>query len=195
MNSLKKRDFITNQRSRKEIISRAPALAGFYRYTGALTMTGLTFEEYVELKLMPPKHVDRAFVMAAEHMRDEAFPMSLAKAAWYVRTRGYDCRPQSLELLGQTANDCSGGCRRLNASRFRCRLRLLKAARPLCNLRRSVARSWRQLGIFPPSAKGRRRTRNWEVRHPGTGIRPTLRDASCSASRRSGCRYHLHSLR
>ena len=60
---------------------------------------GLTFEEYVELKLMPPKHADRAFVTAAEHMRDEAFPMSLSQAAWHVRTRGYDCRPQSLELL------------------------------------------------------------------------------------------------
>jgi hypothetical protein len=60
---------------------------------------GLTFEEYVELKLMPPKHADRAFVTAAEHMRDEAFPMSLAQAAWHVRTRGYECRPESLELL------------------------------------------------------------------------------------------------
>ena len=27
---------------------------------------GLTIEEYVELKLMPPKHSDRAFVTAAE---------------------------------------------------------------------------------------------------------------------------------
>ncbi len=60
---------------------------------------GLTFEEYVELKLMPPNHADRAFVTAAEHMRDEAFPMSLSQAAWHVRTRGYDCRPESLELL------------------------------------------------------------------------------------------------
>ena len=60
---------------------------------------GLTFEEYVELKLMPPKPADRAFVTAAEHMREEAFPMSLSQAAWHVRTRGYDCRPQSLELL------------------------------------------------------------------------------------------------
>jgi hypothetical protein len=48
---------------------------------------GLTFEEYVELKLMPPKHADRAFVTAAEHMRDEAFLMSLDKAAWHVRMR------------------------------------------------------------------------------------------------------------
>ena len=28
---------------------------------------GLTFEEYVELKLMPPKHADRPFVMAAAY--------------------------------------------------------------------------------------------------------------------------------
>ena len=33
---------------------------------------GLTFEEYVELKLMPPKHADRAFVTAAEQLRDGA---------------------------------------------------------------------------------------------------------------------------
>jgi hypothetical protein len=30
--------------------------------------TGLTFEEYVELKLMPPKHADRAFVTAGVKM-------------------------------------------------------------------------------------------------------------------------------
>lgn len=60
---------------------------------------GLTFDEYVELKLMPPKHADRAFFTATEYMRDEAFPMSLSQAAWHVRTRGYDCRPESLELL------------------------------------------------------------------------------------------------
>ncbi len=60
---------------------------------------GLTFDECVELKLMPPKQADRASLTAAAHMRDEAFPMSLPQAAWHVRTRGYDCRPQSLELL------------------------------------------------------------------------------------------------
>ncbi len=38
---------------------------------------GLTLDENVELKLIPPTHADRAFVTAAEHMRDEAFPMSL----------------------------------------------------------------------------------------------------------------------
>jgi hypothetical protein len=54
---------------------------------------GLTFDEYIELKLMPPKHSERAFVTAAEHMRDKAFPMSLFQVAWYMRTRGYDCRP------------------------------------------------------------------------------------------------------
>lgn len=42
---------------------------------------GLTFEEHVELRLIPLKHADRAFVTAAEHMLDEAFPMSLAQAA------------------------------------------------------------------------------------------------------------------
>jgi hypothetical protein len=61
-------------------------------------MTGLTFDEYVELKLMLPKHVDRAFVTAAEHMRERLFTFSLSQAAWHVRTRGYDCQAQSLEL-------------------------------------------------------------------------------------------------
>ena len=66
-----------------------------------LMAIGLTFEEYVEMKLMPPKHAVRAFVTAAEHMRDEAFPMSLAQAAWHARTRdhAYGRRLESLELL------------------------------------------------------------------------------------------------
>ncbi len=60
---------------------------------------GLTCEKYDELKLMPPHHADRGFVTVAEHMRYKAFPKSLAQAAWHVRTRGYDCRLESLELL------------------------------------------------------------------------------------------------
>ncbi len=51
-------------------------------------MTGLTFEEYVELKLMPPKHADRAFVTAAEHMRERVFTIFLSQASWDVPTRG-----------------------------------------------------------------------------------------------------------
>lgn len=50
--------------------------------------TRLTFEEHVELKLMQPKHADRAFVTAAEHMRERDFTISLSKASWHVRTRG-----------------------------------------------------------------------------------------------------------
>ena len=59
---------------------------------------GLTFEEYVELKLMPPKHADRAIVTAAEHMRDEAFSMSLPQAAWHVQTCGNSTNPLELDL-------------------------------------------------------------------------------------------------
>jgi hypothetical protein len=49
---------------------------------------GLIIEVYVEFKLMQPKHADRAFVTAAEHMRERVFTISLSKASWHVRTRG-----------------------------------------------------------------------------------------------------------
>lgn len=60
---------------------------------------GLTFDEYFELKLMPPKRADRVFSQAAEQMRDEMFPLDLVSAANHLRTRGYDCRPATLETL------------------------------------------------------------------------------------------------
>lgn len=59
---------------------------------------GLTFEGYVELKLMPPKHADRAFVTAAEHMRDEAFSMSLPHAARHAQSCGISTNPLELDL-------------------------------------------------------------------------------------------------
>jgi len=40
----------------------------------------LTSEGYGACSLMPPTRADRAFVSAAEHIKDEAFPMSLAQA-------------------------------------------------------------------------------------------------------------------
>ena len=63
--------------------------------------TGLTFAEYVELKLQPHSNADQAFHEAAEAERDEMFPMSLATAANHLRSRGYDCKPAMLELLIQ----------------------------------------------------------------------------------------------
>lgn len=61
--------------------------------------TGLSFQEFVELRLKPPAGADRAFFEAAEQERDEMFPMHLASAANHLRSRGYDCKPASLELL------------------------------------------------------------------------------------------------
>jgi len=61
--------------------------------------TGLTFDEYVELKLKPPAGADRAFQRAAEMEREEMFPMNTATASSHLRSRGYDCRPEMLELL------------------------------------------------------------------------------------------------
>lgn len=60
---------------------------------------GMTFEEYVELKLMPSPRADRVFRLTAEKRRDSMFPLDLALAAAHLRSRGYDCRPQTLELL------------------------------------------------------------------------------------------------
>lgn len=60
---------------------------------------GLTFEEYVDLRLKPPAGADRAFQEAAEMQRDQMFPMALAAASTHLRSRGYDCRPAMLEML------------------------------------------------------------------------------------------------
>lgn len=61
--------------------------------------TGLSFQEFVELKLKPPAGADRAFFEAAEQERDEMFPMRLVSAANHLRSPGYDCKPATLELL------------------------------------------------------------------------------------------------
>jgi len=67
---------------------------------------GLTFEEYVELKLMPHKHADQAFVTAAEHMWDEAFPMSLDKAAWHVPMRATTTDSKASNCLTSSKRLC-----------------------------------------------------------------------------------------
>jgi hypothetical protein len=60
---------------------------------------GLTFDEYFELKLMPPKRADRVFRHAAEKRRETMFPLDTAAAAGHLGSRGYACRPGTLETL------------------------------------------------------------------------------------------------
>jgi len=64
-----------------------------------MTRTGLTFEEYVDLKLKPHAGADRAFHEAAEMEVAQMFPMTLTGASSHLRSRGYDCRPEMLEVL------------------------------------------------------------------------------------------------
>jgi hypothetical protein len=61
--------------------------------------TGLTFEEYIDLKLRPHSRADRAFHEVVDEAPGKMFPMALVSAANHLRSRGYDCRPESLELL------------------------------------------------------------------------------------------------
>jgi len=60
---------------------------------------GLTFDEYVDLKIRPPAGADPVFHQAAEMERNEMFPMTLLGASTHLRSRGYDCRPEMLEVL------------------------------------------------------------------------------------------------
>jgi hypothetical protein len=60
---------------------------------------GLTFDEFVDLKLRPPAGADRAFREAAEMERERMFPMTLVTTSQHLRSRGYDCRPAMLEAL------------------------------------------------------------------------------------------------
>lgn len=60
---------------------------------------GLTLDEYVDLKVRPRKGADAAFQEAAEQERAEMFPMTLAGASSHLRSRGYDCRPEMLDVL------------------------------------------------------------------------------------------------
>lgn len=60
---------------------------------------GLTLDEYVDLKIKPSAGADRAFHRAAEAERERMFPMTLTAASRHLRSRGYDCRPEMLEVL------------------------------------------------------------------------------------------------
>jgi hypothetical protein len=60
---------------------------------------GLTFEEFVDLRLRPQAGADPVFQQAAEMERDEIFPMTTAVASNHLRARGYDCKPAMLDLL------------------------------------------------------------------------------------------------
>ena len=61
--------------------------------------TGLTFDEYVNLKVKPRAGADRAFHEAADMERERLFPMTLVAASSHLRSRGYDSRPEMLDLL------------------------------------------------------------------------------------------------
>jgi hypothetical protein len=61
--------------------------------------TGLTFDEFVGLKMKPLAGADPAFHEAAEMEVKEMFPMAITVASEHLRSRGYDCRPEMLEVL------------------------------------------------------------------------------------------------
>ncbi len=60
---------------------------------------GLTLDEYVDLKVRPHSGADRVFHQAAEQESWQSFPMHTAAAATHLRSRGYDVRPEMLDLL------------------------------------------------------------------------------------------------
>lgn len=61
--------------------------------------TGMDFEEFCELKLTPRAGADQVFFEAAEQEREAMFPMPPLAVVNHLRSRGYDCRAESLELL------------------------------------------------------------------------------------------------
>jgi hypothetical protein len=60
---------------------------------------GLTFDEYVDLKVRPHSVADHVSHEAAEEESGQLFPMRTAAAATHLRSRGYDVRPSMLDLL------------------------------------------------------------------------------------------------
>lgn len=60
--------------------------------------TGLTFGEYVELRLRSAADADRAFQRAAEMEREEMFPMNTATASSHLRSRGEALWPEMYSL-------------------------------------------------------------------------------------------------
>lgn len=60
---------------------------------------GLTFDEYIDLKLRPHSRADRAFHQAVDEAPEKMFPMATVTAANHLRSRGYDVRPPMLDVL------------------------------------------------------------------------------------------------
>ncbi|MCL2645597.1 MAG: hypothetical protein FWD61_01165 [Phycisphaerales bacterium] len=60
---------------------------------------GLSFEEYVDFKIKPHRNADPVFRQAASLEIGAMFPMALTVVSNHLRSRGYDCRPQMLEVL------------------------------------------------------------------------------------------------
>lgn len=60
---------------------------------------GLTFDEYVDVKLQPRPGADRAIQRGFEAEVAATFPMATVTASHHLRSRGYDCRPAMLDLL------------------------------------------------------------------------------------------------
>jgi hypothetical protein len=60
---------------------------------------GLTFEEFVDLRLRASAGADPVFNEAAKMERERMFPMNATVASSHLRARGYDSRPQMLDLL------------------------------------------------------------------------------------------------
>jgi len=61
--------------------------------------TGLTFDEYVEFRLKPRAGADGAFHEAVDMEQERMFPMTLVVASNHLRSRGYDSRPEMLDVL------------------------------------------------------------------------------------------------
>jgi hypothetical protein len=61
--------------------------------------TEMDFQEFCELKLAPRAGADQAFFEAVEQEREAKFPMPPFAVVNHLRSRGYDCRAESLELL------------------------------------------------------------------------------------------------
>ncbi|MBI1373923.1 MAG: hypothetical protein GC159_14465 [Phycisphaera sp.] len=53
----------------------------------------------MDLRLKPPAGADGAFHRAAEMQRERMFPMNTVAASNHLRSRGYDCRPEMLDVL------------------------------------------------------------------------------------------------
>ncbi len=64
-----------------------------------MARTGLSFDEFVNLRIKPLAGADPVFQEAAEMEVAELFPMTVGQASEHLRSRGYDCRPEMLDVL------------------------------------------------------------------------------------------------